>query len=249
MFITNKMGKMKSTKKIFIIIYILLCLLLCSCSTANTKQLMISPEIYQLTEKEKITNCKIVSLYDYSSIHYNLSSPKLDDAEFEKYYLEQIEGYGEITNELVKEAFDYNTVEEFRTALREQYIEHLKIYQILTTRDEIINKIIENSVFEYDENEVVEFSKRIVYSYENEALMYGYIDVQEYAKDVLGMKLEEFMQKCIDDAKYEIATYLVIGAISYKENITIEQDLEIYEQYQDIENKVFDRFISTDKDF
>lgn len=238
---------MKCKIKIVLVVSFLICLLTCSCG--KSMQVNIHEEVKCVMEDKKISNCRILSLSDYKTISKYLETPKVCDEDFYKYLQEEFDGYSEENAEMTWEELGYFSKEEFESAMREKYLEHLKITEIFNARNEIMNFLIDNSKFEYDDKEVADNAKGIICSYENQGLMYGYTELEPYVQEELNMTMDQFLEMCLDSSKREIATYLVVGAIAEQEKIENEKFDDIYETYLNLENSVYDLFIDSDDDF
>lgn len=238
---------MKCKKRIVLFVFFLICFLICSCGKST--EVDIHEEVKCLMEEQKISNCRIVSLCDYKKISKYLNTPKVSDENFYQYLEETIEDFSEEKERMILEDLGYSSKEEFEKVMRKEYLEHLKIMEIFNARDEVLNELIDNSEFEYDEKEVAEFSKGILCSYENQGLMYGYTELEPYVQEELNMTMDQFLEMCLDSAKREIATYLVVGAIAEQEEVENTKLDDIYETYMNLENSVYDLFIDADEDF
>lgn len=213
------------------------------------KWLEVSNVVKEVMRTDGITNCHISSLCDYKNVHYYLTIPQFTEDEFELYFSEETKAYGVLTDELVKAEFEFDSVEKLRQNYRDNYLEHLKILKILSARDEIINYLIDNSHITLDEEEVAVFARGVVHDYENEALLYGYVDLDQYVQEVLNLSESEFMEECVKEAKKGIKKLLVLGAVAYKEKIEIDQQDDIYTSFQMLENKIYEIFIDTEEGF
>lgn len=198
---------------------------------------------------ERINGCCIVALCDYRSVSIKLDTPTVTDADFEKYYNDELKYDDSLSDQIIQEQFGYNNINEYKKALREEYEEHLRIVEIFSAREEILDYLIANSKFELDEEEVANYAKEIVFMSKNEAIMNGYDDLDEYIENELNISKEQFFSQCTEKGKYEICTYLVIGAIAEREKLEIPKGEDIYETYQNMENKVYSIFLETDSDF
>ena len=238
---------MKCKKRIVLFMLLVICFFACACDKRT--RVDIHEEVKCLMEKEKISNCCIVCLCDYKKISKYLNSPKVSDEDLDQYLKEELEFFSEEKEEMILKDMGYSSKEEFEKVMREQYIEHLKIMEIFNARDEVLNELIDNSKFEYDDKEVADFAQGIVYSYENEAMMYGYTELEPYVQEEMNMTMDQFLEMCLEKSKREISTYLVVGAIAEQEKIENEKFEDIYETYLNLENSVYDLFIDSDDDF
>ena len=238
---------MKCKKRIVLFVIFLVCFFTCSCGKST--EVGIHEEVKCLMEKEKISNCRIVSLCDYKKISKYLKTPEVSDEDVYQYLKGEFENYSEQKEEIILEDMGYSSKEEFEKDMKEQYIEHLKIMEIFNARDEVLNELIENSEFELDEKEVADFAKGIVCSYENQELMYGYMELESYVQEELNMSMDQFLEMCLEKSRREIETYLVVGAVAKQETIEITKYDDIYETYKNLEDSIYDLFIDADEDF
>lgn len=135
--------------------------------------------------------------------------------------------------------------------LRDNLLEEKKIQAILEAREEIMDNLLSKCRFSLDKEEVAAYSQNIVHNYESQAMLYD-MELEQYREDILGYTKKEFYEVCYEEGEEEIKTYLVIGAIAWKEFPEKASDWEtqdIYSVYQQLENAVYSYFIQTDKDF
>ena len=119
---------MKCKKRIVLFVIFLVCFLTCSCGKST--EVGIHEEVKCLMEKEKISNCRIVSLCDYKKISKYLKTPEVSDEDVYQYLKGEFENYSEQKEEIILEDMGYSSKEEFEKDMKEQYIEHLKIMEI-----------------------------------------------------------------------------------------------------------------------
>ena len=226
----------------------LLILLIVSAALAVTltgcgkKALKVSGIISEILNKEGIKKSSVVSVGDYKKFKRSFSEIVFREDEFDRYIEENFGKYGELSDELVSEEFGFDSLEEFYEAKKEEYLNHLKIEQILEARDETINYLISIAEFELDDEEVANYSKQFVYSEQNYSLLFGYDSFDEYLKEERGMSEEAFLQECIENGTRELKKVLIIGAVSYKENLEEGIDTSDDMRFQDLENNFYDFF-------
>lgn len=163
-------------------------------------------------------------------------------------------GIKEITSEFVYQNFDCNSIDDFYNLLENKLSEREKIKMILSARQSIVKRLIEQCSFELDPNIVARYSLEVVNSYETDAYLYG-MSLEEYCSEILEISYDDFFDFCYDEGEYLIKTYLVIGVVAFdklsehtRDNVPTDEE-EIYNSYQEIENCVYDIFINTDDNF
>ena len=94
-----------------------------------------------------VSESSIIQLCDYDGICKYLKSPEVTDERFEQFYIETHGDDEKLTDEVVKENFGFNSVEEYIIDQKVKYSEHLKITYIMQTRTEIMDELISKSQF------------------------------------------------------------------------------------------------------
>lgn len=136
--------------------------------------------------------------------------------------LEANDGGMELTDEFVLTHTEYKSVNEFINYI-ETYVKMSKQHQnYLNHKKEFLNYLVKKSVFNIDENEIVEYALTIIESYETDAKVLN-MSLEDYYNSML-MSEDDFFNKCYSDAEYEIKTYLIVGALSEKYHISITED-------------------------
>lgn len=78
--------------------------------------------------------------------------------------------------------------------------------------------------------------------------------LKQYCKNVLKISYDELFEKSYEESARLIESYLIMGAIAYKEfgykEIGNEKDANnLYEGYQELESEVYALFIKAEKGF
>ncbi len=236
---------------LFLLVSIFFCVL-----NSNSKDCEVHPHVEAMMNELSISDCYVKSIGDYSNITYQLSSPQISNEEILSYMESVKSEYGiqEITAEFVAKYYECTSVDAFYQMVENKLLEKEKVEMILSTRQLIIKKLIEQCSFELDPDIVAQYSLEVVNSYETEAYLHN-MSLEEYCSKILEITYDDFFDFCYGEGEELIKTYLVIGVVAFNEldeltrgNIpTDEQD--IYSSYQEIENQVYDIFINTDDDF
>ena len=104
----------------------------------------------------------------------------------------------ELTDKLVKEKFDYESVEEYYNHCKDVLQEDKDMQVRKEAEDKVFKTLIDRSKFIVDKVEIAEYSKSVVENYEYLAYLYN-MDLETYVSDVMGQTLEEFYQFCYDE--------------------------------------------------
>ncbi len=242
---------MNSIKRYISIVVIFIFLSGCSLKQEEKYEaLPVSLLVKSFLSESGVSESSIIQLCDYDGICKYLKSPEVTDERFEQFYIETHGDDEKLTDEVVKENFGFNSVEEYIADQKVKYSEHLKITLIMQTQTEIMDELISKSQFLISDDDIAEYSKNIVKGKTNEGLLYGYYDLEEYVQDGLHLTMDQFMEECTEKGKRAICEYLVIGCIAEKEGIRVDESInDIGKQYQELENEVFDLFIDADDDF
>lgn len=132
----------------------------------------------------------------------------------------------ELNDEFAKEK-GYDTVEALYAGIREVYETTLLQEAEADTEYQILTKVIENSKFELNEDEVNLYITDLKSQYEQMAAYYGY-DLETYVGMATGMSLNEFEDQCREIAIYRIQCPLIQNAIAEAEGLKVTD--EIYQE-------------------
>ena len=141
-----KVGK---SKYIILFISMLVLLAITICIVLSNKSMEIDPIVNKILDLEKVSNCKITSLADYSNISIYLENPEITKEDIDTYIKARLEGYGniELTDEFVQTNLGYETVLEYKHMMTERLTEQNKIALIMESREEVLEQLLENSKF------------------------------------------------------------------------------------------------------
>lgn len=138
--------------------------------------------------------------------------------------LNQIEEYvePELTDEFVKENLEYENIEAFREATREELVESEMESAEEYAQTELIDEIISNSTFELVEDEVSAYREAMIEEYESYAEMYG-MSYGDFLEMFMDTTEEEFEAGSREMAEESIKTILVYQAIIEQEDLGITE--------------------------
>lgn len=136
--------------------------------------------------------------------------------------------YPELTDEIVKEISDCQTVDEYNTYVNDQV--QLTNEQNATNDKEmqIWNKIVENTtVYSYPENELTKYKEIILDSYDQSAQSQFGMSYEEFLKQAYNKTLEDIDDEIMEQVKATVKDYMTVVAIAR------DQDLDLTdEEYQ-----------------
>ena len=246
---------MKKKKKYIVSIIIFGWLLTFAINSFKEKEFAIYSLVNDILKKENIEQCKILGIGDYADIQYYLVEPNLSQEEIETEIQRITEemGLSEISNAYVQKKYGCETLKQFYDSVKGNLIENKKIELLVSTRSNVMDRIIEISEFEMNEKEVADFSLEIIYGYEAEAMLYN-MSIDEYCNQVLGISYDDFFDKCYEEGEKLIKKYLIVGAIAEIEKdkikgVQYEEGKDIYYEYQQLENEVYALFIKAEDGF
>lgn len=87
--------------------------------------------------------------------------------------------------------------------------------------EEILKKIQRDSCYIFSEEQIIEYATNLGLTMTSDYILYQNIDLDEYLMEIYGISKTEFFEQCYQQAKNEVEYYLIIGAISDKEGITV----------------------------
>ncbi|MBP3237931.1 MAG: hypothetical protein J6M24_02430 [Lachnospiraceae bacterium] len=242
-------------KKYFVILSLLaIVIVMITMIVINKKSIIpkrICCTVERILEKEGISGCKITQIANYSDISYFLLCPIVTESDEIQYIWDMfdLDNKELLTDDFVLSNTEFTSKDDFWEDANDKILKNKKISLVIDTRKQIMDRLIESSLFEIDEEEAVNFAVNYVADYENEARIYG-MSLDEYRENVLKKSEQEFYNLCYDEGIRQIKEYLVIGAIYQKEFFEDEEiDDDIYYRFQQIQNKVYSLFISTEDGF
>ena len=209
----------------------------------------VNKVVSEMLAGEKVSHCYVVSLGDYHSFKVQLRTPQVSEEEYLKNFNSETETIGELTDEYVRNELGYSSIEEYRKEVDKSYLEHLKVMAIFDARSKINDYLLDIAVFHLDENDIAEFSKRMVYKEQNYSILFGYESFEEYLSEELQLTEKQFLQRCYEEAEREIKKCLLIGTVAELEKIVVPEGEDLNITYQELESEVYDLFMEVDSDF
>ena len=153
------------------------------------------------------TTCDITPLYIYS-----LSEPEINDS-------------------FVRTHFNYNSIEEWKTAIKNDLEEEKKS----TVWSETIDSIITECSFDLNDDCILEHTTTLAYQTAMQATLEN-LTLDTYIMQTMNMSKEEFYDICYKTCQKEVQEYLIIGAIATIENITVsDQEIDQYCKTQNLD--------------
>lgn len=137
-----------------------------------------------------------------------------------------------LTDKFIQKNYGLKNVQEFYEYKKQHIIEEKEKELINQGREDIIEELIEKSTFNMDRNHTIDYAEVIYNEYKDMAIGYG-CSIEEFIKDFFGENLEEFYERCCNEAEKEIKRFLVIGAIANKINIAVS-DEDVERKFKDI---------------
>lgn len=136
----------------------------------------------------------------------------------------QIEEYvePELTDEFVKENMEYESIEAFKSALKQSLIESKMEETESDAQTAMIQNIIDNSTFEISEDEIEAYRQEMIEEYKSYAEMYG-MEYADFLEMFMDTTEEEFETTSKTDAEDHIKSILVFQEIIDKENLGITE--------------------------
>lgn len=238
---------MRNKRITILLLFVVLLLALTSCG--KDEPLGLDKTVAEILSEEGVSHCVISSIGDYSALKLKIDIPVISEEEYQSNFVSETEHYGELSEERVREEFGYDTIEQYKAEIDRRYLEHRKVEIILRARNEIIDSLLGDAKFELDEDEVANYSKRMVYKEENLSILFGYDSFEDYLRYELEVTKEQFLRNCYAEAEDEIKRSLLVGAIAKKEGIEVPQDEDIFLTYQDLENAVYGLFMDVEEGF
>lgn len=132
----------------------------------------------------------------------------------------------ELNNEFAQEN-GYDTVDALYAGIREMYETTLQQEADADAEYQVLTKVIENSTFELNEDEVNLYISDLKSQYEQMAAYYGY-DLETYVSLASGMSLDDFEKQCREIAVYRIQCPLIYNAVAEAEALEVTD--EIYQE-------------------
>ena len=121
----------------------------------------------------------------------------------------------------------YENVDEIYAVMRENLVSSKNQEAEADRQYQLIQKVIDNSTFAMDEDEIALYVSDLQAQYETYASYFG-MDLESYVTTASGMTMEEFEAQCREIALYRIQSPLVLSAIAEAEGLEVSD--EEYEQ-------------------
>ncbi|MBR0374424.1 MAG: trigger factor [Mogibacterium sp.] len=130
------------------------------------------------------------------------------------------ENLPELTDEFIKENYGYDTLDDFKAAIREELAETKEQDAISQEQEQVFSKILESSeVIEYPEKELEEKKNQMKETYQEYAEMYG-MDYGDFLEMFIGYTEEQFDEEITayaeNTVKQELVLYSLAKALGIK---------------------------------
>ena len=117
----------------------------------------------------------------------------------------------------------YDSVDAMYAGIREMY-EEAKAQEAKADREyQLLQKVIDNSTFELNEDEIAIYVSDFVSQYETYAAYYGY-SLENYAILALGLTMDQFEEQAREIAIYRIQCPLIQRAVADAEGLEITEE-------------------------
>ncbi len=138
------------------------------------------------------------------------------------YIAKAIESVDDLTDEIVKEQFSYDTVDEYKESLKEAYNQQLKDNLANDTETAVLNSIINNStVSEIPEDLLQARVNLILYIQDLQYQAYG-TTMKDYVESI-GQNYDDIVTDLTEGVKESTETELILEAIAKAENIEVDE--------------------------
>ena len=131
----------------------------------------------------------------------------------------------ELTDELVAANSDYQTIEEYSKAAREQLELQAKQYSESKVQNDIIQKVIENAKFGGQIDEQIAYEEQDCIDYYDSMCMQSFgVDGATYFGYIWGISREEYLAMVYEESSMSVKYNLILDEIAKKENLTVSQE-------------------------
>lgn len=117
----------------------------------------------------------------------------------------------------------YQNVEEIYAVMREDLTSSKHQDAEADKQYQVIQKVIDNSSFDMDEDEIAFYVNDLHKQYETYASYFG-MDLESYVTAASGMTMEEFEAQCREIAIYRIQSPLVLSAVAKAEGLEVSDE-------------------------
>ena len=223
---------------------------------SDKNSLELHPIVEKMLSYMEIDNCLISALPQYDNLSIKLFAPTVLPDEVEQYIDNILQDWKQpyLTDAFVQEAYNVDSISEFKEKIASILTEQKKIALIANARSEVVNQLLSHSKFSINEHSIAKYALQAVEFYETDAYTSN-LSFDEYISQKYGDQ-QTFYESCYQNACSEIKEYLLIGAIAYKEGLLTDtswidsaEEGEVYMMYQDLENTFYRLFISADENF
>lgn len=151
--------------------------------------------------------------------------------------------YPELTDELVAEATEYKTVDEYKEIVKQDLETEKKESADSAKRSEVMMKVIENATFQNDLTKDIEAYMEVEKQYwENMAQSYAQVDAKTYFANALGYSEEQYEEYIKTISTNTVKQQKVLNAIVEKEALTLTEEefnegVEFYMKQNNYEEK------------
>lgn len=150
----------------------------------------------------------------------------------------------ELTDEFVKENMDYESVEEYKAALKEDLINSKQSEIEDHATYQIAEQIVEKSEFKIEDTDIDHLVEEQMASYESYAAMYE-MELEDFMNQFLGCSVDEWKEITRADVEEEIKVALVFSNIVKKEKLGVSQEeyeKAVTEEMADYECETIEEF-------
>lgn len=153
--------------------------------------------------------------------------------------------YPELSDEFVKENFDYDTVEEYKASVREELEGYAMEEAEERAKAEIFEKIVDSSVFGGDiDAEIAAYTEQTRQYYDQMANSYYGCDGATLFSAMYGITAEEYENMLVEETSYSVKYSYVLDKIAEAQNFEISE-----EEYEaEFESMFFDYYGFTSKE-
>lgn len=133
-----------------------------------------------------------------------------------------IDKASELNDDFAKEQ-GYDSVDAMYAGVREEYVNYKKKQAESDQATQLLEKLIADSTFYVNEEEVEMYVDRTLAEQEQYAETYG-LDMENYVA-MYGMTMDEFVESCRENALYQIQAPLVQFAVAEEEGLVVTEEI------------------------
>ena len=165
-------------------------------------------------------DCEVTFPEDYSAT--DLAGQQVIFRFTVNYICKKVTADTKLTDDFVKENFDYDTVDAFETAMKEELEENVNSQKTSDIRSAVINTVVSNATINGYPDAVVNQRKEAYL--ESYTTQYGGYDNFEAQMQSYGMDMDSFLQEMESGIKTNLETEMVFGLIADKLGLTLDED-------------------------